>query len=353
MPLVSICIPAYNRANVLPSLLESALEQSNQDFDVCICENASPEREAIRSVVSNYRDAFGGRLHYFENERNLGYDANLRKTIDNATGEFCLLMGNDDLLYDSAIASVAKEYKADARLGVVLRSYDSFDGSPKNVVESFRYFPTDRHFLPGLETIATFFRRSVVISGLTIRRSNALLHRTDRHDGTLLYQLHLVGRILATATGAYINQPMVLYRNGGVPDFGSSDTENQSYTPRHRTVDSSLAFVKGFLEIAKALDHELVPGVYEKIALDLSRYSLPIIATHSDKPMHEFLRYINELKHLGLGCSPYFYLYSSAIALFGSRQIDRMVRVVKKTYGSTPLIGRVYSGEEGHNGALR
>ena len=48
---LSVCIPAYNRADRLPELLDSIVTQDYPHYDVVICEGASPERERIRAVV--------------------------------------------------------------------------------------------------------------------------------------------------------------------------------------------------------------------------------------------------------------------------------------------------------------
>jgi len=44
MPLISVCIPAYGRANLLPELLDSVVGQAYHDFEVVLCENDSPDR---------------------------------------------------------------------------------------------------------------------------------------------------------------------------------------------------------------------------------------------------------------------------------------------------------------------
>lgn len=41
-PLLSVCIPAYNRA-VLDELLRSVLSQDFGDFEIVVCEDPSPE----------------------------------------------------------------------------------------------------------------------------------------------------------------------------------------------------------------------------------------------------------------------------------------------------------------------
>src|ERR1700756_2092757 len=99
----SICIPAYNRAKFLGPLLDSIFVQDYKDFNIVICEDQSRERGEIAAIVQGYADRYPGVFHYFENERNLGYDANIRNLVEKATGEYCFFMGNDDLMCPNAL----------------------------------------------------------------------------------------------------------------------------------------------------------------------------------------------------------------------------------------------------------
>ena len=122
MALISVCIPAYNRADILPALLDSILIQDFDDFDIVIAEDFSPERQAIAAKVAEHQQQFGEKLKYFENSQTLGYDGNLRRLIELATGDYVLFMGNDDLLAAGALFAVANAVRERQDVGVVLRS---------------------------------------------------------------------------------------------------------------------------------------------------------------------------------------------------------------------------------------
>jgi len=107
-PVFSVCIPAYNRAQLLPELLDSILGQDFESFEVVINEDASPQRNDIRSVVEQYSAKYPGKIGYFENEKNLGYDANLRSLVERSMGEYCLFMGNDDLMCAGGTANCCR-----------------------------------------------------------------------------------------------------------------------------------------------------------------------------------------------------------------------------------------------------
>ena len=190
-PKISVCIPAYNRAAVLPELLESILTQDFSDFEIVINEDGSPERSEIRAVVEHYSVQFPGILKYFENEHNLGYDANLRSLIDRSNGEYCMFMGNDDLMCPGALKIVVGAIARHPQIGVFLRSFAAFDDTPNNIVQTFRYFDREIFFPAGARSISTFYKRSVVIPGVTLHREAAQQFATERFDGTLLYQIYL------------------------------------------------------------------------------------------------------------------------------------------------------------------
>ena len=73
-PLISVCIPAYNRATLLPALLDSIVSQVEVRYEIVICEDASPEREQIRAVAGRYTNAYPGCISYHENMVNLSID---------------------------------------------------------------------------------------------------------------------------------------------------------------------------------------------------------------------------------------------------------------------------------------
>lgn len=339
-PLISVCIPAFNRSVLLTPLLDSILSQAPSSCEVLICEDMSPERRRIRGIAA----AYAGReipVHYYENERTLGYDGNLRRLVTKARGRYCLFMGNDDILAPGALGAVAGLLARHPDAGVILRSYASFREDPAKPDQLFRYFPEETCFPAGQDTAALFFRRCVVISGLVIRRDDAESLATDRFDGTLLYQLYLAGRVLMRAGGVSTPELIALYRTGGVPDFGHSAREAGRFVPGHQTPESSLVFMKGMLEIAAAVDVEEGSRIRPLVLQDLSAYSLPVLSIQAGLPRRQFVAYAAALRRLGLSASPLFYFYFMALLLLGKGGTDALVVVIKRLIGRTPALGAV------------
>ena len=108
-PLLSICIPTFNRGLFLAELLESLLPQltstSSQaaSADLLISDNHSADDTA--SIVARFKQR-GLPVRYVRNEANLGADANFLRCLSLATGKYVWVLGDDDLVMPGAIASL-------------------------------------------------------------------------------------------------------------------------------------------------------------------------------------------------------------------------------------------------------
>ena len=341
---ITVCIPAYNRPELLPALLESILNQDYDSYNIVICEDDSPKRREIRKVVSQYIAQRQGLIQYHENEENLGFDGNVRRLFAKADGEFCLLMGNDDLMCPKALSTVAAALKRYDNVGVVMRSYASFEGAPENIKQVHRYFDTFRFFPAGPDTMVTFFRRSVVLPGVTIHRESALKYDTDQFDGVALYQVYLVANILADKNGLFLPEILVLNRHGGIPDLGNNPKERARFVPTKQTPESSVYFVKGMLEIAKYIEEKRRIKIYEKILKDIGNYSYPILSIQAKRRSSVFLRYSYHLAQLGFWKNERFYLYLLGLLILGPDRMDDLVSLIKQKVGFTPVLGGIYTG---------
>jgi len=90
-PLVSICIPTYNRAGMIRTAIESALAQTYGNIEVIVVDNASTD--STEEVVKGIHD---GRLQYHRNPVNLGLFGNFNRCIELAHGEYIHILHSDD-----------------------------------------------------------------------------------------------------------------------------------------------------------------------------------------------------------------------------------------------------------------
>ncbi len=94
-PCVSIGIPVYNGEGFVGSAIESILNQTFQDFEIVISDNASTDQteEICRAYVAK-----DSRIRYFRSEKNLGAALNYDRTFTEARGRYFKWAAHDDLL---------------------------------------------------------------------------------------------------------------------------------------------------------------------------------------------------------------------------------------------------------------
>jgi glycosyltransferase involved in cell wall biosynthesis len=90
---VSICIPTYNRSSFLKNAIDSALSQTHTNLEIIVSNNGS--NDDTEEVLLNFSDE---RLVVLNHEENLGMLFNFNYCLKAATGEFFLLLSDDDIL---------------------------------------------------------------------------------------------------------------------------------------------------------------------------------------------------------------------------------------------------------------
>jgi glycosyltransferase involved in cell wall biosynthesis len=102
-PTVTIAIPTYNRVVYLRKAVESALSQTYPNIQIIVSDNCSGDGTA--EFVSSITDS---RLLFLQQPRNLGMVGNWNVCLEHATGEFFLLLSDDDYLEDRAIETLVE-----------------------------------------------------------------------------------------------------------------------------------------------------------------------------------------------------------------------------------------------------
>jgi glycosyltransferase involved in cell wall biosynthesis len=110
-PLVSICIPTFNREQYLAQTIESALNQDYENLEVIVADNCSSD--GTQNLVNRF--IVDSRFSYYRNETNIGMVNNWKGLLDcKVRGEWFLLLSDDDYLinpsYISEAIAIANEH---------------------------------------------------------------------------------------------------------------------------------------------------------------------------------------------------------------------------------------------------
>lgn len=98
LPLLSLIIPTRERADTLVFTLATALDQTSQDYEVIVSDNAS--EDDTKAVVERCADP---RVRYFNTGRRLSMCDNYEFALERAVGEYVIFIGDDDAVMPGAL----------------------------------------------------------------------------------------------------------------------------------------------------------------------------------------------------------------------------------------------------------
>lgn len=102
-PILSICIPIYNRIDFLRRHFEQYLKCKllfEEKIHLYVSDNCS--KDDLQSLVQNYKN-LGLNIDYSRNSENIGPDGNFIKCFNSAKGKYIWLLGSDDITVDGFI----------------------------------------------------------------------------------------------------------------------------------------------------------------------------------------------------------------------------------------------------------
>lgn len=158
-PLLSLCIPTYNRAPFLDILLGRIAGQTGElvnpeNLELFVSDNCSDDNTP--DVVKKYLQA-GLPINYIRNESNLGMDGNFVQCFRKAKGKYIWLLGDDDFLKEGALNKILQSLNGGdyglVHLDVVSKKIET----PKEYTDS-------RQFISDVSYWITFISGNIVNS---------------------------------------------------------------------------------------------------------------------------------------------------------------------------------------------
>ena len=108
MPLVTIVVSVYNKAEFIERTIASVVEQSFAHLEILIIDDASVDEscEIIREISAREQ-----RIRLIQLQKNSGVCAARNLGISEAKGEYVLLLDGDDLLSPHAVTALVNQFK--------------------------------------------------------------------------------------------------------------------------------------------------------------------------------------------------------------------------------------------------
>ncbi|EAZ88126.1 glycosyltransferase family 2 protein [Crocosphaera chwakensis] len=222
---VSVCIPTYNRSHYLTYAVNSVLNQTYSNFELIICDDASPDDTP--EVVAGFQDS---RIRYIRHEKNMGRSRNMRSGFEASQGNYFIKFDDDDALTPEFLEKTVNILEKNLSVDFVCTNHWVIDKDSKRIESATK----DNAVRWGKDKLKegiiqnlnwqTFYYQSLQV-GSTLFRYSCLKevdYMDPKADGCedfdLLVRLALIGKI-----GYFLPNYLMEYRfHGGQTSLGQN-----------------------------------------------------------------------------------------------------------------------------------
>lgn len=237
MPTVSVIIPTYNRAAVLPAAIDSVLAQTHDDFELLVVDDGSTDD--TEAIVTGYDD---DRVRYVAHETNRGANAARNTGIDAADGRYVAFLDSDDRWAPTKLRRQLQrlERKGDGWVAVYCgfdRDLGGSSGRVKKAIASLLALSDDDVTMEGGRELQAGILADEVetCAGSTLLVEREVAHSVGGFDESLdrFQDPEFVLRIADVGKIAYVDEPLVTLASVGSPAPDTVRKADEAYLEKH------------------------------------------------------------------------------------------------------------------------
>lgn len=110
----SVLIITYNQEKYIQDCVNSVLNQTYQDFEILINDDCSTD-----STYKKIEEINDSRIKIFKPEYNKGINAAIDCLVQNAAGEYTILLGGDDMIVPNYLETILNTFTQNPEIGAV------------------------------------------------------------------------------------------------------------------------------------------------------------------------------------------------------------------------------------------
>jgi glycosyltransferase involved in cell wall biosynthesis len=209
---LSICIPTLNRGHLIAQTLQSILPQLTDATELLVVDGASTDN--TEAVV---RAVFAGQSNcrYVRLDQKGGVDADYARSVELASGEYCWLMTDDDLVVPGAIARILRALETNPDL-LILNATVASENLSEVLIPRKLAAPADRVFPPTAQGELLAFAGELLsfIGSVIIRRSVWLARDYRSYFGTEFVHVGVIFQEPLRSDAIVLAEPLIRIRYG-------------------------------------------------------------------------------------------------------------------------------------------
>ena len=281
-PEVSVIIPTYNRANLLPRALNSVLYQSFTDFEIIIVNDGSTD--ATNKVIEEYDDP---RIHYYSLEH-IGNISSVRNIgLDKSNGNYIAFIDSDDIWHKDKLKTQLKILKQNEG-SFLLTDYIVCESGEVNIaVESLSDIELSPKEASSIDAFQLLISNKLVFYPSTLIFPSIFLQTIDGLDESVsVSEMEFVGRM------SYHFSPLFLAEKTTIIVKHDSNISNQDFKKNfdekylllnnllNKNIISNQQYNKSKLE--HHLSFMVIPGLEKNVLKSMIKESWSLCAGLKD-----------------------------------------------------------------------
>jgi glycosyltransferase involved in cell wall biosynthesis len=206
-PLLSICVPTYNRRAMLERNISFHLERFGAlgvEFEIVVANDCSTDGTA--EYLAGLADA---RVRPFTRARNSGFLDNYAFVMRRARGKYAVFLGDDDLLIPERVLEYVRRMEDEPQIGMVQAPWLLVDERPNGGdIGPFYKIPGEFRFARGnLPSLMGFVLTYHIFPEFMIVRSDVLARAISSPCPFIFWAFLFTGRALAQADILFLPRP--------------------------------------------------------------------------------------------------------------------------------------------------
>jgi glycosyltransferase involved in cell wall biosynthesis len=308
---LSIAVTSYSRVDELERCLLSIDSSLISDVEIIISEDCSPKKTEIRSLVEKIALTSQFVIKFNSNEKNIGYDRNIKKLIDMASGEYILFITDDDKFSQGALDKLIRQLKKNSP-GFLLTP---FRHVKSGLVQ--RKYSNSHHIACGLKSVNKYLFDNILVSGLVFKRSLIPAYEETKLDKLIYTQVYIFCVIALRNEGEYLDVELIECIEDGENAYGKSPSNlNKDLADRSKPI-SNLEFNKGLIQIVRMFDEDYNSSAHKRFSQEYSFRSWTGLSESKRISQNEMKNYFEKLAVLDIEYNFFPYIYFGFLTLFG------------------------------------
>jgi len=249
-PLVSVCIPTFNRSGFIEAAINSALEQTYEPLEVIVVDDASTD-----DTVERARSYVDSRVRLYVNAQRLGQGGNRNRALALAQGELVKFLDSDDLLEPHCVATMADLFVQSSAVGLVFSRrrivLEELDAASQTWLADYGDLHMNFAALDRLNDGRALFAQWLA-AGLHdnwIGEPSAVMVRQSHLEVTGGFGFHvyqtidsdLWARLLPHALVGFVDEPLATYRYGEASEHAANRRMQRDWLDRLWTLEGLAA----------------------------------------------------------------------------------------------------------------